>query len=221
MTLMINTRRREAGAVNSWLILCLVLIVLTLAAVGTAGWGMYRYMQEKDTVNTQIDNAVAENEKKVRTDMTNDFNEAEKLPNRLFAGPEDFGSLTFSYPKTWSVYVSQDGSTGGQYQAYLNPVTVPAVSATQQFALRVSIQTQDYSKTVATYDSYVKKGDLKSSAIKVGGEDATRLDGTFPDRLRGSIVLFKLRDKTVTVRTDANTFIDDFNALIATIKFNS
>jgi hypothetical protein len=215
-------KRREEGAVNSWLILSLILILLSLAGAATAGWAMYRYMQEKNTVQSQIDNAVASNEKKVRTDMTNDFNQAEKSPNRLFAGPEDYGSLTFDYPKTWSVYVSQDGSAGGQYQAYLNPATVPPINtAGQQFALRVNIQTVDYSKTVATYDSYVKKGDLKSSAVKVGGEDATRLDGTFPDGLRGSIVLFKLRDKTVTVRTDANTFINDFNTLVSTIQFKS
>lgn len=220
MTLMI--KRREEGAVNSWLILTLILILLSLAGAATAGWAMYRYMQEKNTVQSQIDDAVAANEKKVRTDMTNDFNQAEKLPNRLFAGPEDYGSLTFDYPKTWSVYVSQDGSTGGQYQAYLNPATVPPINtANQQFALRVNIQTIDYSKAVATYDNYVKKGDLKSSAVKVGGEDATRLDGTFPDGLRGSIVIFKLRDKTVTVRTDANTFTNDFNALVSTIKFKS
>lgn len=220
MTLMIN--RRESGAVNSWLILSIVLILLSLSAVATAGWAMYRYIQEKNTVQSQIDDAVATNEKKVRTDMTADFNKAEKLPNRLFTGPEDYGSLSFEYPKTWSVYVSQDGTSGGQYQAYLNPVTVPPINAqNQQFALRVNIQTTDYAKAVSTYDSYVKKGTLSSSAIKVGGEDATRLDGTFPDGLRGSIVIFKLRDKTVTIRTDANTFMNDFNALVATIQFKS
>ncbi len=221
MTLMIKTRQGEAGAVNSWLILTIVLIVVALAGAGTAGWAMYRYLQEKTTVDTQVNNAVAEKEKAVRTQMTSDFSDAEKLPNRTFTGPTDYGSLSFSYPKTWSVYISQDGSTGGQYQAYLNPVSVPPVTATQQFALRVNIQTQDYGKTVATYDSYVKNGDLQSSAVKIDGEDATRLDGTFPDRLRGSLVLFKIRDKTVTIRTDANTFMNDFNALIATIKFNS
>lgn len=220
MTLMI--KRREEGAVNSWLIVTLILILVSLSGAATAGWAMYRYMQEKNTVQSQIDDAVAANEKKVRTDMTNDFNQAEKLPNRSFVGPEDYGSLSFDYPKTWSVYVSQDGSAGGQYLAYLNPLSVPPIGgAGQQFALRVNIQTVDYAKTVSTYDNYVKKGDLKSSAIKVGGEDATRLDGTFPDGLRGSIVLFKLRDKTVTVRTDANTFANDFNALIGTIKFKS
>ncbi len=220
MTLMI--KRREDGSVNSWLVVCILLIVVSLAAVGAAGWGIYRYMQEKNTVQSQIDDAVATKEKQVRTDMTNDFNQAEKLPNRLFTGPEDYGSLSFNYPKTWSVYVSQDGSNGGQYQAYLNPVSVPPINGTgQQFALRVNIQTVDYAKTVSTYDSYVKKGDLTSSAIKVGGEDATRLDGTFSDGLRGSMVLFKLRDKTVTIRTDANTFVNDFNALIGTITFKS
>ena len=82
-------------------------------------------------------------------------------------GPEDYGRLTFQYPKNWSVYVDKDVTKGGTYSAYLNPVTVPPVSSSQQYALRVTIEEKDYDKVLASYDASVKKGDLSSSSVKV------------------------------------------------------
>jgi hypothetical protein len=118
------------------------------------------------------------------------------------------------------VYIKQDVTQSGDYEAFLNPVSVPPVSDTQQFALRVEIQQQDYDKVIATYSTLVKKGDLKSSAVSVGGTNGTRLDGSFTKNIRGSAVVFKIRDKTVVLRSDADTFKPDFDALIATVKFN-
>ena len=106
------------------------------------------------------------------------------------------------------------------YQAYLNPVSVPPISATQQFALRVTIETKDYDTVLNAYQPQVKKGELKSSAVKANGQDGTRLEGAFTKDIRGSAVIFKIRDKTVTMRSDADTFKADFNAIVASIAFN-
>jgi len=148
----------------------------------------------------------------------------DKEPNRQFVGPDDYGRLTFDYPKTWSVYVDKDISTGGTtYAAYLNPKSVPSVggAATTQYALRVTIESKDYDKVVATYEALVKTGALRSSAVSVNGNNGTRIDGNFTKDIRGSAVIYKIRDKTVTLRTDADTFKPDFETLIKTIKFNS
>jgi len=104
----------------------------------------------------------------------------------------------------------------------MNPISVPSVSNanTQQYALRVTIESKDYDKVIASYESLVKKGDLKSSAVSVNGNNGTRLNGSFSKDIRGSAVIYKIRDKTVTLRTDADTFKPDFDALITTIKFN-
>jgi hypothetical protein len=48
-----------------------------------------------------------------------------------------------------------------------------------------------------------------------------RLDGSFSTDIRGSAVIFKIRDKTVTIRTDADTFKPDFENIIKTINFNN
>jgi hypothetical protein len=66
----------------------------------------------------------------------------------------------------------------------------------------------------------VKKGSLRSSATSANGNNGTRLDGNFTKDIRGSAVIYKIRDKTVTIQTDADTFKPDFENIIKTLNFN-
>lgn len=210
----------EKGSAKVWMITTISLIVLFAVASGLAVWLFISYTEQKTDVDSKVDTAVSK-AKKVQADADEaKFTQREKEPMRGFVGPDDYGRVTFDYPKTWSVFVNKDISNGGTYEAYLNPITVPPVSATQQFAIRVLIEEKDYDKIITTYDSLVKKGDLISSSVTADGSSGTRLDGSFTKDIRGSAVIFKIRDKTLTIRTDANTFTADFNALIATIEFN-
>jgi hypothetical protein len=211
---------RENGSVNRWLIATIALIFLTSIAIGVAVWAYINYQDQKTNVDTKIGSAVSDAVKKQADKDEVNFFKKEKEPNREFVGPADYGRVTFDYPKTWSVYVNKDTTTGGVFEAYLNPISVPPVSATQQFALRVVIESKDYDKSIATYSTLVKKGDLVASSVTADGNSGTRLDGSFSKDIRGSAVIFKIRDKTLTMRTDANTFAADFNNIIKTIKFN-
>lgn len=202
------------------LIFTIVFIITTLAGVGVAIWAYMNYKDQKDNVDSKITSAVAEATKKQADKLAADFAEAEKEPNRLFVGPDDYGRLSFKYPKTWSVYEAKDATSGGNYEAYLNPGVVPPVANDQQYALHVTIEDKDYDKVVDTYKQLVGKGDLVSSSVKADEQNGTRLDGSFTKDIRGSAVIFKIRDKTVTIRSDADTFKEDFNALIQTITFN-
>jgi len=218
MTQILNTYKK--GSAKVWMISTISLIVLFIAAAGLSVWLYLNYTDQKNNVDTKVDDAVSVAKKEQADADEVKFTKREKEPNREFVGPDDYGRVSFNYPKTWSVYVNKDVSKGGTYEAYLNPITVPPVSATQQFALRVIIEEKDYDKVLTTYDALVKKGDLASSSVSADGSSGTRLDGSFTKDIRGSAVIFKIRDKTLTIRTDANTFATDFNALIATIKFN-
>lgn len=214
-------RNREKGLTNGWMIATISLIIVTSAATGLAIWSFINYNDQKTNVDTTVSAAVSVAKKEQADSDEVKFTERDKEPNRQFVGPDDYGGVTFNYPKTWSVYVDSDTTSGGTYEAYLNPVSVPSINvATQQFALRVVIVQQDYDKVLSSFDALIKKGDLKSSSVTVADGSGTRLDGAFSKNIRGSEVIFKIRDKTLTVRTDANTFKADFDALIATIKFN-
>jgi len=211
---------RENGSADVWMIVSIVLIVL-LVAFGAFGiWSFINYNDQKTNVDSKISVAVAD-AKKVQADSDEaKFTERDKQPNRQFVGPDDYGRVTFDYPKTWSVYTSSDVTNGGTYEAYLNPISVPPIGSTKQFALRINISQQDYNSVVSSFNSQVKNGDLKSSSVTSNGLTGVRLDGKFSSDVRGAEVIFKIRDKTLTIRTDANTFLTDFDALVQTIKFN-
>lgn len=214
--------RNETGAVSGSLIAIIGLTVLSVTFGSLAIWGYLSYNEQKTNVDSKISLAEAD-AKKVQADSDlKKFAEQEKEPLRTFVGPEDYGRLTFDYPKTWSVYVARDVSKGGTYEAYLNPITVPPVGVTgQQYSLRVTIEEKAIDAVIQTYQSLVKKGDLRSSATSSDGNNGTRLDGSFSKDIRGAAVIYKIRDKTVTIRTDADTFKPDFENIIQTIKFSS
>jgi hypothetical protein len=212
--------KHELGNISGSMLAIIGLIVLVLATGGMAIWAYINYNEQKSNVDAKIDLAKAEARKEQGDQDEAKFAEREKEPNRQFVGPDDYGRLTFDYPKTWSVYVARDVSRGGTYEAYLNPITVPPVSSTQQYALRVTIEEKDFDQAVKIYEGLVKKGDLRTSAVSANGNNGTRLDGNFTKDIRGSAVMYKIRDKTVTIRTDADTFKPDFENLIKTINFN-
>lgn len=217
-----NVRKHtnEAGAVNGFMISTIALIVAVILIGSAAIWSFMSYYEQKTTVDSRVDIAVAEAKKDQADADEAKFAEREKEPNRQFVGPEDYGRLTFDYPKTWSTYVARDVSKGGNFEAYLHKDVVLPVSAQQQYMLRILIEDQDYDKVVANYENLVKKGDLKTTIATSDGNSGTRLDGGFSKDIRGAAVIFKVRDKTVTIRTDADQFKPDFEEIIKTIKFN-
>lgn len=215
---------RSRGAVNPWIVTTIFLAIALIFTGAATGWALVHYNQEKNTVDTQVEAAVASAKKEQGTTDANNYQAQEKLPYRTFAGPSDYGSLSFNYPKTWSTYVAQDETTTtGLYQAYLNPISVPPITVqNQQYALSVTIQQEDYNTAVQNYSQQVQQGQLTSTAIKVNGEDAIELKGQFSQNLSGTAVLFKIRNTTVTIQTNTgSTFSSDFNSIIASVKFNS
>lgn len=216
-----NNRRFENGNVNGGMIAIILLGLALVACVGLAIWLFVQYSDQKSNVDAKVEAAKAKAVRDTQEEEQEKFLEREKEPNRQFVGPDDYGRLTFSYPKTWSVYVDADGSKGGSYEAYLHPVTVPSVDgANPRFALRVLIESKDYDKVISSYDGLIEKGELKNSTVSASGHRGVRLNGNFSKDLRGSGVFFKLRDKTVSVFTDADTFKPDFDKIIKTIDFN-
>lgn len=206
---------------KAWMIIAIIFIVIAVGVAALAVWMSMNYFDQKNNVDSKITAAVATAQKEQADKDAAQYLEKEKQPNREFAGPDDYGHLSFDYPKTWSVFVNKDAAAGGSYEAYLNPGVVPPVNVNTQYALRVLIEQKEYDKVVETYKSLVTKGELKSSTVKLDEETtATRLDGAFTKDIRGVAIIFKIRDKTVTMRSDADTFKNDYEALIKTIKFN-
>jgi hypothetical protein len=215
-------RKYDEGKVEASLLAIIGLSIASVLLIGLSIVLYTQYADQKDNVDAKVETAIAKAQKDQADADAKKFAEREKEPNRQFVGPDDYGRLTFSYPKTWSVYVASATASGGAaFKAYLNPIFVPSTDADgQRYALRVVIENDGFDKVVSQYDSQVKSGDLKSSQTSSNGQSGTRLDGNFSKDVRGAVVIYKVRDKTVSIFTDADTFKPDFEEIIKTIKFN-
>lgn len=212
-------RQIEQGLVNGWMIATIGFVVLFTIAGSLAIWMYMSYTREKDHVDSKIAIEVSKAKGEQAENDQKKFAEEAKNPRIEFVGPVEYGRVSFMYPRTWSVYIDQDGKDRGDYKAYLNNVTVPPVSDKgSRYAFRLEVLNSDFDKTLESYAPQLKKGELASSSVEVNGNAATRLDGSFSKELRGSAVLLRVRDKTVRLSTDADTFKPDFEAILGTVK---
>ena len=221
-------KKDTAGLVKTVVIVILSLIAVTF--IGLFIWIMVEYNYEKDSVNEQIDNAVNIAKDEQFTADNQRFAEQEKNPYKTFSGPADYGKLTFEYPKTWSVYIQNAATTGGNFNAYFNPVQVNAVGRDTINALRVTISTTSYDEVIADYQRILERrnSNLTVQSVEIGDAEkgttvtANRYTGTIPETdLNGIIIVFKIRDKTVILQTDNMLFQKDFDTLLGTITFNA
>lgn len=205
-------------------VLIVILSLTTLTFIGLFVWMMIQYNDVKTDVDGQISVAVSKAVDEKTMAMEEEFAEREKEPYRDFAGPADYGELSFKYPKTWSVYVASDASNGGDYEAYFNPIEVNAVSKDTINALRVTIRDKAYDAVISEYQRYLEQKDsnLSVQAVTVAGTSASKYTGNIPNTdLNGIIVIFKIRDKTAILQTDSVNFESDFNKLLETVSFNA
>lgn len=213
--------RNERGAVSGLLVAVITLSVIVLGVGSFAIWAYVAYSDAQDDVDGKIAIAVAEAKEKKGEEDEAKFAEREKQPNKTFKAPDDYCGLTFQYPKTWSAYESEQVTNGGDFKAYLSPDVVKPISSNEQFALRVVIEQKDFDQVIDTYKGLVTKGDLKQSTTSSEGNQGARIAGNFSKNIRGDAVLYRCRDKTITIRTDADAFKTDFEKIIGTIDFNA
>lgn len=198
----------------------IVLGVLSLVLAVFGAWSFVNYMHHKNDVDAIVGKAVDVAKQEQKTADEAAFAEEEKLPTVKLAGPSDLGSVNLSYPKTWSAYVDKSG-TGGEYVAYLNPGEVKSVSQKAINAVVVSVKDDEYEDVLKSYGNLVENGDLKASPVTLGDQVGTRMEGTFSKDVQGAEVLFKLRDKTLSIKAQSNDYLGDFNNIILpSLTFN-
>lgn len=216
----------QRGESNPFLITTIIFAVLMIGLGVGFGWSYLNMVDYRDNVEEKVDVAVTDAKKEQQEADQKQFNEEYKKPSYQFQGLSDYGSVTFDYPRTWSMYVAKDANDGGDYQAYFYPRSVPTVNASTAYALRVFIVNKSYDDILKTYESKIKKGDLTSTTLTIGetetfsGYQGMRIDGQFDKSINGSAVIFKIRDKTLEVFVDSQDYIGDFNdTVVPSLKF--
>lgn len=197
-----------------------LLVFLGVALIGALIFGGWAYKGRQDYKNnsdTKTSAAVESAKKAQASELQKVFDEQQKKPSVSYKGPTTYGTITFDYPKTWSGYV--DGSVSGEpINGYFYPQIVPGLQSKSAYALRVELVDSEYASILQQHDSQVKDGTAKASAYvppKMVGvanvQPGTRFDGVLDQDITGSMVIIKVRDKTLEVYTQSNDFLSDFN----------
>ena len=207
-------RSNEHGTINVLVVPLALLVLLFLGAMAFGYWAYGGRQDYKNNVDQKI--AVAVDKAKQDEDKKKDaeFAEEAKQPLKTYTGPEAFGAVKVSFPKTWSAYVDE---TSGSYgiDGFFNPNTVPSIiSQSSTFALRVQVVNQSYSNQLSGYQGFAKggKGTITAYSLpKLPSVVGIRLDGEVVSQKVGSMIVLPLRDKTLKIWTEAPAFVPDFN----------
>ena len=221
-TRLVPVEPKGAGNKNLiWMILTIIAGLVTVTFIALFIWMFSKWDTAQKTVDSQVNLAVANAVNEKTEELESQFIEREKEPYQTFAGPADYGELSFEYPKTWSVYEAKDATTGGDYEAYLNPGKVYPVGTNTINALRVIIKDQSYESFVSNYENNVKNGKLAVNVRLINGENANLYSGELPSsKLTGIAAVFKIRDKVAILQTDAMIFEEDYQKILDSVRYN-
>ena len=199
--------------------------IMGVLFIGAAVFALTSYTENQDlknNLNIKVAEAVEIAVQKAESTKDTEFVEKEKEPLRTYNGSVTYGSLSFQYPKTWSVY-EVESTSGNVIDIYANPGTVPGLTSKKPYALRVQITSTTYEKELNQIDNLMKNGSLKSVTFRPAKVDSVlgiKASGQITTTLQGSIVLLPLRDRTIKIFTESQEFTNDFeNLILPSIKF--
>lgn len=199
---------------NGLLIPLIISIVLLLGISGFAIWAFMERGTYKDKSDAIVAKEVELAKQETASEKDKEFVEKEKEPFKEYKGPSQFGSLHLSYPKTWSAFITEDGSSNQSIDGYMHPNYVPGLKSGTDFALRFQVVDRSYDTEMKKFESKVKQGKVTVSpyrAKNVPDVLGSRVVGEINKGQNDTMVLFPLRDKTLIVWTESNQFLKDFD----------
>jgi len=221
----VSYNSQPGSSKNTFIIV--VLVVLLVAALGFGGWAYSKMADYKNNTDKKIavalDNAKTAQTKAVQAAF-------DKANTKQFQGSPTYGSLSFSYPKTWSAYVDTTNTTE-PINAYFQPNEVPGIQGKTAYALRVELVSTDYSQLVQQFSSGIQTAKVTAKAYvppKLNGVANVQAGTMFSGLINpldttqhGTMLVIKVRDKTLQISTQSSDYLDDFNNIILpSLSFN-
>lgn len=211
------------------LLITIVLVTLLIISLIFGGWAFKSMQNYKNNSEKKSAAAVEAAKKAQATQLQTQFDEQSKSPNKTFQGSPTYGSLSFSYPKTWSAYVDTS-STSEPINAYFHPGEVPGTQNKTAYALRVELLSTDYTQVVQQLNSPISQGTITAKAYvppKLVGVANVQAGTLFSGQTnsqdttqRGTLLVIKVRDKTLQISTQSNDFLADFsNTVLPSLSF--
>ena len=207
----------QQGALDVWIIVFIVTLLLFLGSAGFGVWAFGSRQNYKNHTDKIVNDAVAVARQQEDAKEKIQLAEDEKQPLRQYQGPATYGSIVVMYPKSWSGYVDETGSSGNVIDGYFFPNIVPGLQSQKDFALRISVVNQSYSSVMQQYGSYATAGKATVSAYRLPLVQAvlgSRVVGALNPGQQDDMIVLPLRDKTLEVSTQSTEFSNDFNTYI-------
>ena len=202
------------------LIIVVLLVILLIASLGFGGWAYSQMQSYKTDSDKKVAAAIAA-QKQVLTKQAQD--NFDKANTKQFVGSPTYGSVSFSYPKTWSAYVDTTSSSE-PINAYFHPDQVPGLNSKTAYALRLELVSTDYAQIARQFSGSVKQGTVTAKAYlppKLSGIANVQPGTLFSGQInssdstqRGTLLAIKVRDKTLEISTQSNDYLNDFNNVI-------
>jgi hypothetical protein len=159
---------------------------------------------------------VAEETKVIEEQKQAEFDEREKAPYKFWTSPTQYGSIKVGFPKTWSYYLSLDESARASkaIDLYAYPDYVPEISRDQRYALRLTLQTADYNKILDGYRKESERNSLEIGTVQISNVSGIKIRGLIERNVSGTLVVFPIRDKVLTVWTESRDYESDFENIV-------
>jgi hypothetical protein len=200
-------------------IACLLLVIALVFGI----WAFGQMQDYKNNSDKKVATAVAASQKAQSADLQAKFDEQSKSPYKTYQGSATYGSLNFSYPKSYNGYDASDDSQ--PLNLYFFNGIIPAVGADASYPLRVELLSTDYAQAVQQFSTQLTDATVKASAYippKMKGvaniQPGTRFDGaigqTTTGTKQGSMVVLRLRDKTLRISAETAGGVKDLDNII-------
>lgn len=202
----------------------IVALLLAISLVLSLAFGVWAFIGMQEN-KSNLDEKIATAEKVAVKNAENakeiEFGERDKNPFKNFTGSATFGSLSYDYPKTWSVYLEEKDS-GTVLDFYGHPNAVKGVDKTNSFALRAQIISTSYDKEAEKVQKLVESEKVTATAFipkNVPTGLGLRVVGEIVPDKQGVMILLPQRDKTIKIWTESPDYITDFDKVIETLNY--
>ena len=205
-------------------VLPLILGVLLLVTLVFAVWAFVGMTDYKNNSDKKSESAVASALAEQKTKLDAEYAEKEKSPYETYQASSEFGSLKLTYPRTWGMYVDAKLSGGSStLDGYAHPNFVPGInSGDTSYALRYQVVSQDYVSVMKTFDASIKGSKASVTAFvpeKVPTVKGSKIVGEVSSKKTGVMYVLQLRDKTIKIWTESNSYAADLDKIINTLTF--
>lgn len=194
--------------------------VLFIAATAFGVWAFMGMVDNRTDLDAKIATASEVAVKKAEEAKEVEFAEREKNPFTNFTGLATYGSLSFDYPKNWSVLI-EESSSSTLLDFYGHPKLIPGIKDTR-FAFRAQIVDREYASELKTFDTKADRGTVKVRAFKpqnVAGQLGAIIEGEISTGVQGTLILIPQRDKTFKLYTEAEEYKNDYTKVIESLTF--